>query len=63
MNGLIHREKHPVPITLHVARLAVDVLDGREQLLEGDRIEVKSRNPNRPSWDIMMYRKKSTDKK
>ncbi|CAF4377266.1 unnamed protein product [Rotaria sp. Silwood2] len=56
-------EQHPVAITLHVARLAVDVLDGREQLLEPDRIEVQSKNPDRPSWDIMMYRKKSSDKK
>ncbi|CAF1068997.1 unnamed protein product [Rotaria sordida] len=55
-------EKHPVAITLHLARLAIDVLDGRQQLLEPDRIEVKSRNPNRPSWDIMMYRTKSNDK-
>ncbi|CAF4055213.1 unnamed protein product [Rotaria sp. Silwood1] len=56
-------EKHPVPITLHLARLAIDVLDGREQLLEPDRIEVISKNPNRPSWDIMMYRRKNNDKK
>jgi hypothetical protein len=56
-------EKHPVPITLHVARLAVDVLDGREQLLEPDLIEIKSKDPNRPPWDIMMYRKKSNEKK
>lgn len=54
-------EKHPVPITLHFARIAIDVLDGREQLLESVRIEVKTKNPNRPVWDIMMYRKKPSD--
>jgi len=56
-------EKHPVPITLHFARIAVDVLDGREQLLEPERLEVRSRNLNRPPWDIMLYRKKPSDKK
>ena len=54
-------EKHPVPITLHLARMAVDVLDGREQLLESDKIVVPSSNPKRPPWEIMMYRKTSTD--
>ncbi|CAF1233758.1 unnamed protein product [Didymodactylos carnosus] len=56
-------EKHPLRVTLHLARLAIDILDGREQLLEPDRIEVQLSNPNRPIWDIMMYRKKSSDKK
>jgi NADH pyrophosphatase NudC (nudix superfamily) len=56
-------EKHPVAITLHFARTAVDVLDGREQLLEPDRIEVKSQNLNSPPWDIMMYRKKHNGEK
>lgn len=51
-------EKHPVEVTLHIARLAVDVLDGREKCLEPDRIVVKPRDPNRAPWDIMMYRKK-----
>jgi hypothetical protein len=55
------REKHSVAVTLHLARIAVDVLDGREQLLEPDLIEVKSKNPNEPPWDTMMYRKKSSD--
>jgi hypothetical protein len=55
-------EQHPVPITLHFARMAIDVLDGREQLLEPDLIEVKSKNNNRPPWSIMMYRKKTSDK-
>ena len=53
-------DMHPVPITLHLARAAVDVLDGREQLLEPERIEIRT-SPNRPPWDIMMYRKKSTE--
>ena len=53
-------EKHPVPITLHLARLAIDVLDGREQLLEPDLIEVRPKNPKQLPWDIMMYRKKSS---
>jgi hypothetical protein len=56
-------EHHPIPITWHLARLAVDVLDGREQLLESDRIEVVSKIPHVPSWNVMMYRKKSTDRK
>jgi hypothetical protein len=56
-------EMHPVPITLHFARIAVDVLDGREQLLESNRIEVKPQNPNKPPWEIMMYRKKHSDEK
>ncbi|CAF3507936.1 unnamed protein product [Rotaria socialis] len=56
-------EKHPVPITLHLARLAVDVLDGREQLLEPNLIEIKSRNPERPPWNTMLYCRKSSDQK
>jgi len=56
-------DQHPVPITLHFARTAIDVLDGREQLLEPERIEVKGRNSNRPKWDIMMYRRKHNDEK
>ncbi|CAF2030028.1 unnamed protein product [Rotaria magnacalcarata] len=56
-------EKHPVPITLHLARLAVDVLDGREQLLEPNLIEIKSRNPKRPPWNTMLYCRKSSDQK
>ncbi|CAF0743918.1 unnamed protein product [Adineta ricciae] len=56
-------EKHPVAVTLHTARKAVDVLEGRAGLLEGERIEVKSQNPGRPPWDVMIYRDKSnTDK-
>jgi hypothetical protein len=54
-------EMHPVPITLHFARMAIAVLDGREQLLEPNRIQVKSQNPNRPPWEIMLYRKKDND--
>ncbi|UJR14586.1 hypothetical protein I4U23_001581 [Adineta vaga] len=54
-------EKHPVAITLHTARKALDVLDGRAHLLEGERIEVKLGNPNNPPWDIMLYRDKSSN--
>ncbi|CAF3001026.1 unnamed protein product [Rotaria socialis] len=56
-------EKHPVPITLHLARLTIDVLDGRENLLEPDLIKVKPKNPKQLPWNIMMYRKKSSEKK
>lgn len=49
---------HPVLITQHLAKFASNVLDGREHLLEPDRIEVKIQNPNQPIWDVMMYRKK-----
>jgi hypothetical protein len=56
-------EKHPVPITLHLARIAVDVLDGREQLLEPNLIEVKLENSNETSWSVMMYQKRSANKK
>ena len=55
-------EKHPVPVTLHIARLAIDVLDGHGRLLEPDRIEVKSQNADRPPWTVMMYRNKPQDK-
>lgn len=51
-------DKHPVPITLYLAKMAIDVLDGREQLLKSERIEIKSQGPEYPPWDIMMYRKK-----
>ncbi|CAF0836226.1 unnamed protein product [Adineta steineri] len=56
-------ENHPVPITLHAARTAINVLEGRETLLESDLIEVKSRDKNKPSWFTTMYRNKSNDKK
>jgi len=56
-------EKHPVPITLNFAQIAVDVLDGREQLLEQEKIQVKPKNSNRRPWDIMMYRRKHSDEK
>jgi NADH pyrophosphatase NudC (nudix superfamily) len=58
-------EQHPVPITLRLARIAVDVLDGRDQLLESNLIEVKPKNSNNPpcNWDIMMYRRKHSDEK
>ncbi|CAF1074392.1 unnamed protein product [Rotaria magnacalcarata] len=55
-------EKHPVPITLHLARLTIDVLDGREKLLEPDLIKVRPKNPKQLPWNIMMYRKKSSEK-
>ena len=56
-------EMHPIPITRHIGRTAIDVLEGREQLLEPDQIEVKSKNPNQPPWSIIMYRKKTSDRK
>jgi hypothetical protein len=56
-------EKHPVPLTLHFARMAVAVIDGREQLLDPERIVVQSDKPNSPPWEIMMYRKKLHDEK
>lgn len=55
-------DKHPVLVTLHAARLAVDVLDGRAQPLQPDLIQVLSQGSNRPPWDIIMYRNKSNDK-
>ncbi len=54
-------EKHPVAITLHFAKVAVDILDGREKLLEPEKIEVKTQNPNRRPWNIMLYRTKLGD--
>jgi 8-oxo-dGTP pyrophosphatase MutT (NUDIX family) len=56
-------EMHPVPFTLHFARMAIAVLDGREQLLESDRIQVESQDPNKPPWEKMMYRKKLNHEK
>ena len=52
---------HPVPITLHFARMAVAVLDGREQLLESDRLKIKSQDSSRPPWEITIFRKKNID--
>ena len=54
-------ELHPYPITLHFARTAVAVLDGREQLLESDLLKIKSPNSNRPPWEITIFRKKDTN--
>ena len=56
-------EKHPVPITLDFARIAVDVLDGRDQLLEPYLIKIKSQCLNIPPWEVMLYRKKHGDEK
>lgn len=50
-------EKHPVPVTLEVSRLAVKVLDGQESLLEAKNYEIKIR-PEGPTWDFTMFRKK-----
>ena len=54
-------EMHPVPITLNFARIAVDVLDGREQLIEPNLIQVKPADPKRQPWEIMLYCKKNND--
>jgi hypothetical protein len=43
--------------------MAVAVIDGREQLLEPDRIKVQSEKLNSSPWEIMMYRKKLPDEK
>ena len=46
-------ELHPTPIMLHFARMAIDVLDGREKLFEGEQVKQQS-------WDFMSYRKISS---
>lgn len=51
-------EMHPEGITFHLARLAIAVLDGREQLFEPSRIQVKSQDPNKPPWEKILYSKK-----
>lgn len=50
-------EMHPEGITLHFARLAMAVLDGREQLFEPHHIQVESQDPDKPPWEKVMYRK------
>ena len=51
-------EMHPVPVTLHFARMAVAVLDGREKLLEPDLLKIKPQNSDKPPWEITIFRKK-----